>query len=99
MKEKRLEQRAEEYANEKCKDCYMCNYSECENPYKECKKYIERKKGYIAGATEKDEQLTNAKELIKKLRTLYFNPVVTNDDVKRQNEILAEAEQFLGDEK
>ena len=39
--------------------------------------------------------LTKAKEIIKKLRALYFNPVVTNDDVKQQDEILNEAEQFL----
>lgn len=43
------------------------------------------------------EQLTKAKEIIKKLKALYFSPVVTKDDVKRQDEILAEAEQFLKD--
>ena len=37
------------------------------------------------------------KEIIKKLRALYSSPVVTNDDVKRQDEILAEAEQFLNE--
>ena len=58
MNEKLLEQKAEEYANEKCKDCYMCNYSECKNPYKECKKYIERKNGYITGATEETKPLS-----------------------------------------
>ena len=41
------------------------------------------------------EQLTKATEIIKKLKTLYFYPVVTKDDVKRQDEILNEAEQFL----
>jgi hypothetical protein len=39
--------------------------------------------------------LTKAKEIIQKLQALYFSPVVTNEDVKRQDEILAEAEQFL----
>ena len=47
---------------------------------------------------DKDEQLTKAKEIIKKLKALYFSPVVTKDDVKRQDEILAEAEQFLNSE-
>jgi hypothetical protein len=40
-------------------------------------------------------QLTNAKEIIQKLKALYLSPVVTKDDVKRQDEILAEVEQFL----
>lgn len=44
---------------------------------------------------KKDKQLTKAKEIIKKLKALYFSPVVTKDDVKRQDEILNEAEQFL----
>ena len=43
-------------------------------------------------------QLTKATEIIKKLKALYFSPVVTKDDVKRQGEILAEAEQFLKSE-
>ncbi len=41
------------------------------------------------------DNLTKAKEIIQKLQALYFSPVVTNGDVKRQDEILAEAEQFL----
>ena len=41
--------------------------------------------------------LLKAKEIIKKLRGLYFSPVVTNDDVKRQDEILAEAKQFISE--
>ena len=53
---------------------------------------LERKEieGYLEG-----EKLTKAKEIIKKLRALYSSPVVTNDDIKRQDEILAETEQFL----
>ena len=46
----------------------------------------------------RNDQLTNAKEIIKKLKALYLSPVVTNDDVKRQDEILNEAEQFLNSE-
>ena len=43
------------------------------------------------------DNLTKAKEIIKKLKALYLYPVVTKDDVKRQDEILEEAEQFLKD--
>lgn len=43
------------------------------------------------------EQLYKAKEIIKKLKALYFSPVVTKEDVKRQDEILAEAEQFISE--
>lgn len=39
--------------------------------------------------------ITKAKKIIKNLKALYFSPVVTKDDVKRQDEILNEAEQFL----
>lgn len=42
--------------------------------------------------------LTTAKDIIKKLRALYLSPVVTKDDVKKQDEILNEAEQFLNSE-
>ena len=42
-------------------------------------------------------KLTTAREIIKKLKVLYFSPVVTKDDVKRQDEILAEVEQFLSE--
>jgi hypothetical protein len=41
--------------------------------------------------------LAEAKEIIKKLQFLYLSPVVTKDDVKRQDEILAEVKQFLKD--
>lgn len=44
---------------------------------------------------ELTRRLEVAKEIIKKLKVLYFSPVETNDDVKRQDEILNEAEQFL----
>ena len=49
-------------------------------------------------AKYRGEQLAKAKEIIKKLKALYFSPVVTKDDVKRQDEILAEVEQFLNSE-
>ncbi len=43
------------------------------------------------------DNLDKAKEIIKKLKALYFSPVVTKDDVKRQDEILNEAEKFLNE--
>ena len=36
-----------------------------------------------------------AREIIKDLKALYYSPIVTNDDVKRQDKILAAADQFL----
>lgn len=43
------------------------------------------------------DNLDKAKEIIKKLKALYFSPVVTKDDVKQQDEILNEAEKFLSE--
>ena len=43
------EEMAEEYANKKCKECYMCSYSECENPYEECIKRQCRIQAYLEG--------------------------------------------------
>jgi hypothetical protein len=43
------EEMAEEYADEKCKDCYMCSYSEHKNPYKICQRRKDVKQAYLAG--------------------------------------------------
>lgn len=43
------EEMAEEYADEKCKDCYMCSYSEHKNPYKICQRRKDRKQAFLAG--------------------------------------------------
>jgi hypothetical protein len=43
------EEMAEEYANEKCKDCYMCSYSEHKNPYKICQRRKDVKQAFLAG--------------------------------------------------
>jgi hypothetical protein len=43
------EEMAEEFANEKCKDCYMCSYSEHKNPYKICQRRKDRKQAFLAG--------------------------------------------------
>jgi hypothetical protein len=43
------EEMAEEYADEKCKDCYMCSYSEHKNPYKICQRRKDVKQAFLAG--------------------------------------------------
>ncbi len=43
------EEMAEEFVNEKCKDCYMCSYSEYKNPYKKCQRRKDRKQAFLAG--------------------------------------------------
>lgn len=43
------EEMAKEFANEKCKDCYMCSYSEYKNPYKICQRWNDRKQAFLAG--------------------------------------------------
>ena len=40
---------AEEYLDEKCKDCYMCSCSEYKNPYKICQRRKDRKHAFLAG--------------------------------------------------
>ena len=59
------------------------------------------KEGYVKFTCEngnEHDQLTKAKEIIKKLKALFSFPIVTEDDIKRQDEILTEAEQFLNSE-
>ncbi|MBO7695679.1 MAG: hypothetical protein J6W16_06735 [Methanobrevibacter sp.] len=41
------------------------------------------------------DQLTKATEIINALIALHYNPVVTKDDLKKQDKILEQAEQFL----
>jgi hypothetical protein len=64
-----------------------------DNDFHTCRVYLQREE-----LQDCIEQLTKATEIIKKLKALYFSPVVTKDDVKRQDEILAEVEQFLNSE-
>ena len=63
-----LEEKAEEYANEKCKDCYMCSYSECKNPYEVCEKRQCRKQAFLAGLHEGQEENNRLKEQIEKMK-------------------------------
>ena len=44
---------------------------------------------------KRDKKLTKATEIIKSLIALHYNPVVTKDDLKKQDKILEQAEQFL----
>ena len=69
------EEMAEEYLDEKCKDCYMCSYSEHKNPYKICQRRKDRKQAFLAGLKagrpqwhdlEKDSNDLPTKELEEK---------------------------------
>ena len=42
-----------------------------------------------------DKQLEQATKIIKNLLGLYFAPLVTNEDLKKQDEIIEQAKQFL----
>ena len=59
-------------------------------PYTSLKFYADNK--YV-------EQLEQAKVIIKRLLSLYFYPVVTDKDLKRKDEIIEQAEQFIGEKK
>ena len=65
--------------------------------WKSCE-YANSKAELIEQHIKDVQNLSTAKEIIKKLKALYFSPVVTKDDVKRQDEILENAEQFLNSE-
>lgn len=47
------------------------------------------------GATMMYKDLCESKEIIKKLLTLHFSPLVTQDDLKKQNEIIKQAQDFI----
>ena len=57
----------------------------------------ERKQAFLAGlkAGRQDDQLTKATEIIKVLIALHYNPIVNKDDLKKQDKILEQAEQFI----
>jgi SMC interacting uncharacterized protein involved in chromosome segregation len=61
MTKEELKQKAEEYALEKCKECYMCNSEENgERLY--CAKFESRKEGYIAGAESREKEIKSLGE-------------------------------------
>lgn len=63
------EKKAEEYASEKCKECYMCDYADYEhpeiNPYEVCPWYTKRKEGYLDGLAEGRKENEELKEQLK----------------------------------
>ena len=79
MKDKEM---AKEFANEKCKDCYMCSYSEHKNPYKICQRRKDRKQAFLAGlkavrpqwhkVSEHDYPDTSRIVLCRNRKGLYF---------------------------
>lgn len=47
------------------------------------------------GATMMYKDLCESKEIIKKLLALHFSPIVTEDDLKKQDEIIKQAQDFI----
>lgn len=47
------------------------------------------------GATMMYKDLCESKEIIKKLLALYFSPIVTQDDLKKQDKIIKQAQDFI----
>ena len=85
MTEEEIKQNAIEYANKGCTECYMCSYSDHKNPYRDCRKYQERKKGFIAGVKcglkqHAHDYLVKTKELKDENNKLL--DVINNQDVK-----------------
>lgn len=69
-----------------------------DEPCERCKNCIKCEGGYYQlGETEKDNQLTKAKKIIKKLSVAYKYIIQCNTDANKyaDKEILAEAEQFI----
>jgi hypothetical protein len=74
-----------------------CKYRQLQKENAELKKMYHETDEDNNKLRENIPLLAEAKEIIKKLQFLYLSPVVTKDDVKRQDEILAEVKQFLKD--
>ena len=60
--------------------------------------FLAQNEQYEKDLIDFNEKLTKAKEIINRLKALYLSPVVTKDDIKLQDEILAEVEQFINSE-
>lgn len=90
----------------KYNNCKHCGYkSECEifkenaelqEKYDTC---LRENTGLKIHSAYVEKKFIKAKEIIKKLKALYFSPIETKDDIKRQDEILEEAEQFISEVK
>lgn len=91
MTKEELKQKAEEYALEKCKECYMCNSEENgERGY--CPKLESRKEGYIAGAEPREREIKSLGERCLQLQKDKGN---LTDSVRDLEEKLANADYQL----
>lgn len=50
---------------------------------------------FEAGYAQAEIRYDNAVEIVKKLLYLYYQPIVTNEDLVKQDEIIAEAKSFI----
>ena len=89
MTKSEIEQNAEEYANETCKDCYISAYSECKS---NCKK-----QSHIAGALSRQLEIDEAKKIIKRLHDCLLQDDSDEETKHYIIEYMTEAEQFLGE--
>ena len=81
--------------NKNLRDNYELYKAMAEPTIKELKEKLEHRNCVDCSNHGSNIKLLKAKGIIKKLQALYFSPVVTNDDTKRQDQILAETEQFI----
>lgn len=68
-------------------------------------RYSDIKEAYIKGAEPREKRIAElekenakAKEIIKKLYAVYYEPCVTESDLKYRDELFAEIKQFLNSE-
>lgn len=77
MNREEFNRKAEEYALEKCKECYMCNSVENgERGY--CPKYESRIEGYITGATEETKELERENAELKSVLSKCYSKFFSN---------------------
>lgn len=87
------ENKAEEYAGEKCKECYMCDYADNErpeiNPYEVCPWYTKRKEGYLDGFAEGRKELekenAESKQIIYKLVNAFNDYECAGPEQEQEN--------------
>ena len=65
MTKEKLEKEAEEYAEERCKDCYMCSADGKRN---KCHFYTKRVEGYLAGAEPREKRIAELEKENAELR-------------------------------
>lgn len=90
------EEMAEVFVNEKCKDCYMCSYSEHKNPYKICQRRKDRKQAFLAGLKagrpqwHKPEEPEEQKIKLEKVddKTAYEKLLIKYAELEADNRLL-----------